>query len=725
MRRGTLPMRRIASIFCLLALAALSGSLVFTSPIQPVLEDNKIPLNILLITIDTLRADRVSCYSSKYLKTPHIDSLSNNGTVFMNAFAHTSTTLPSHTNIMLGTLPIHHGVHENTNFIVRDEFLTLAEYLKSCGYETGAFIGAFPLDSRFGLNQGFDHYDEDYDLKDYRVNERGERKAEDVMDRALSWLEKNQSPWFTWIHLYDPHEPYEPPDPYAKKFHEDPYSGEVAYVDDIIGKLIGFLDDKGLKNKTAIIFTADHGEGLEEHGEKTHGFFAYNSSIGIPLIIHVPGRRSSKAYENVSHIDIFPTVCDILEIEKPDFLQGISLSPSLEGKGLPQRQIYFESLSPYYSYGWAPITGYIENKTKYIESPVPELYDLERDFGELKNLAVKKNLKDYRKNLERLISSYSSDLSAHAAKKMDRKTLEQLKSLGYVSASVDKTKKEFGPEDDVKFLLPYHNMCFKALEFCEDGRWKEGIDLLKKVIRQEKNISIAYSNLAMAYRNHGQLDDALKVLETGRKKFPLSYDIFSSYITYLYEDARYQEVIQAIESQTLREMEYDAPMWNRVGLAYRNIGNIDKSRIAYEKSIDLDPNFPIPYNNLGSLHIAVYKQTKNHSEYQKAVDFYKKAIELDPEYSVAYDALGVAYLEKGFPLDALKILRRALDCISIPDQMYFHLGLAYMQTGDHSNAYIYFQKFRSTPEYGALSPDLKTKVEAIILRSQPASSKDK
>jgi arylsulfatase A-like enzyme/Flp pilus assembly protein TadD len=722
---GIWIMRKFTFIFVLIALVISGGPLLYASPTGPNPDTEKAPLNILLITVDTLRTDRVSCYSSKFLQTPHIDALSKDGTVFMNAYAHTSTTLPSHTNILLGTLPLYHGVHENTNFIVRPEFLTLAEYLKNYGYETGAFIGAFPLDSRFGLNQGFDRYDDDYDSRDYRTTERGERRGEIVVRSALSWLEKRQSPWFVWVHLYDPHDPYDPPEPYAKKFPKDLYSGEVSYVDDTIGSLIGFLDEQNLKNNTAILLTGDHGEGLEEHGEKTHGFFAYNSSIWIPLIIQVPGLISNKVYENVSHIDIFPTVCDIAGINKPDFLQGISLYASLDGKRLPQRQIYFESLSPYYSYGWAPITGYITQRIKYIESPVPELYNLENDPGELKNLAGKKNLEEHRTNLERLISSHSSDRSDRAEKKMDRKTLERLKSLGYISVSVGTVKKEFGPEDDVKYLLPYHNTCFEALKLAEEGKAQAGIERLKKVIRKDKNICIAYSHLATVHWDKGQRDDALEVLEKGLKKFPLSYDIFSGYISYLYEEERYQKVIQTIESQTLREMDYDAPMWNRIGLAYWNTGNTDKARGAYEKSIVLDPNFPIPYNNLGTLHIAAYKKTRSQNDYNKAVDYYKKTIELDPDYGVAYDALGVAYLEKGFPLDAIKTFRRALDCSPIPDLSYFHIGLAYMQTGDYSNAYTYFQKFRSSAAYGDLPSDLKAKVEAIILRSQPASQIDK
>jgi len=321
---------------------------------------NKKPLNVLLITIDTLRPDRLSCYSEKHIRTPQIDSLAEKGALFLKAFAHTPTTLPSHTNILLGTTPLYHGVHDNQNFIVRDEFLTLAEHLKSSGYATGAFVGAFPLDSRFGLTQGFDVYDDNYGSKNYQEFSYVERPAEVVIQNALEWLEVQEKPWFLWIHCFDPHQQYNPPEPFKTRYLDAPYNGEVAYVDHELGKVFSYLKNNGLKDKTVIIFTGDHGESLGQHGESTHGYFAYNSTLWIPLIINSPGMKSVVVDKHVCHVDIYPTVCDILNIPTPDFCQGISLEPALRGKktkNLDSRAIYFESLYPYYNRGWAPSPG--------------------------------------------------------------------------------------------------------------------------------------------------------------------------------------------------------------------------------------------------------------------------------------------------------------------------------------------------------------------------------
>ncbi len=282
--------------------------------------------NVLLVTIDTLRTDRLSCYSDRYLKTVNIDRLARDGVVFERAFAHNPLTLPSHVNIMLGATPLYHGVSENARSVVSEEFLTLAEFLKAKGYMTAGFIGAFPLDSRFGLNQGFDVYDESYPAKTGRAFVYPERPAEKVIESALAWLAgiSANKQWFCWVHLWDPHAPYWPPEPYATRYKNDPYTGEVAYVDEQVGKLFEYLDKSHLKERTLIILTGDHGEALGEHGEMTHGYFAYNSTIWVPLIIAGPGIKPGRQDTYVAHVDLFPTVADYLGLPLPGHLQGVS-----------------------------------------------------------------------------------------------------------------------------------------------------------------------------------------------------------------------------------------------------------------------------------------------------------------------------------------------------------------------------------------------------------------
>ena len=671
--------------------------------------------NLLLITIDTLRADRLSCYSTRHLRTPNIDMLAERGTLFLRAFAHTPTTLPSHANIFLGTTPLYHGVHENTSFIVMNEFLTLAELLKQHGYSTAAFVGAVPLDSRFGLDQGFDIYDDDYDSSYPGKYSSRERRANEVIERAIEWLKIQESQWFLFIHCFDPHSPYEPPDPFRKQYENNLYDGEVAYVDYIMSKLILFLEENDLFTNTLIVLTGDHGESLGEHGEETHGIFAYNSTIWVPLIISVPGLEPKRVTENVSHIDIFPTVCDVLGIEKPSFLQGVSLLPSLKGKKLIKRSIYFESLISYYKRGWAPIMGYIFEREKFIDSPLPELYDLKDDFDEFKNLSELKNLDRYKKELNRIIKSQSLDERVKAEQRVDWETLEKLKTLGYISSPHASIKEKYGPEDDVKVLFLYHNKSEKALRLCKEDKVQEGIDLLKEVITERKNVPVAYTNLAFVYRRLGRLNDALEVLKLGLESLPSNYDIFSDYVNDLFETGQYDTLIKLFEETNLRQMDYDPMLWIPLGNSYMIKGDFQNTLRAYDKSISIDKKFPLPYHNLGLLYYSIFQETKEPSAYRSALENYKKAIELNPYYGAAYNGLGITYLEAGDYDLAISSLEKALR--STPDihQALFYLGIAHMNKGNNFQAYIYFNNFKVSPSYNLLSPQEKEKLEKYIL----------
>ena len=212
------------------------------------------------------------------------------------------------------------------------------------------------------------------------------------MEKALAWLGERKAPWFLWVHCFDPHQRYEPPEPFLSRFKDNPYNGEVAYVDSALGRLFDGLRRKGWEDDTIVILTGDHGESLGEHGESTHGYFAYNSTLWIPLIIAAPGTKAGESRETVCHVDIFPTVCDLLGVAKPRSLQGVSLLPALKGKTLASREIYFESLYPHFSRGWAPLRGIISGRQKYFDSPIPELYDIDKDFGELDDLAGRQDL---------------------------------------------------------------------------------------------------------------------------------------------------------------------------------------------------------------------------------------------------------------------------------------------------------------------------------------------
>ena len=699
-----------------LILIFISACYVYPSP-----GTDKEKLNVLLITIDTLRADWLSCYGSEHLDTPNIDSLSERGILFSRAFANTSTTLPSHTNILLGATPPYHGVHDNVNFVVREGFLTLAEYLKNHDYSTGAFIGAFPLHAKFGLNQGFDTYDDEMERLPFQDFMSEERKGEVVIDRALNWLKKRNSPWFLWIHCWDPHDPYEPPEPYLTQYKEHPYTGEVGYVDFVLGRFFIYLEENNLFENTLVIFTGDHGESLGQHGEKTHGFFAYNTTIRIPLIITSPGFEKRQIEHYVSHIDIFPTVCDILNLEKPSFLQGVSLVLLLKGKKVSQRPIYFESLHPYYSKGWAPIRGFVFNKEKYISSPIPELYDLSADFDEKNNLATKRKLDRFEKRLEKIMSDSMSPQSERAVKRLDNKSLEKLRSLGYVSSSSDTRKDSFSSGYDVKILLPYYNQAMEALERYKEGNKKQGFETLKKIITKRKDLGVAYINLADLYKREERLRDAVEVLKMGHENVPSDYSVFFSFVQCLQEVGQYKNIIRAFQGKSYFQMEYDPAIWNLSGNAYYKTRNFEKAVDQYEMALSLDSESQILFANLGEAQFSLAVKKKDKTTLQKALQSFQTAVKLDPEYALSYVGLGKTFRMLARFDSAISSFKKALNLDDKLDEALFVLGLTYLNKGNQDKALITFTLYKQK-YYDSLPDDQKQKLDDLIRKCKQERS---
>jgi arylsulfatase A-like enzyme/Flp pilus assembly protein TadD len=674
-------------------------------------------LNFLLITIDTLRPDRLSCYSKDFAKTPNIDNFANQGALFTKAFAHTPTTLPSHVNILLGTTPIYHGVHDNANFIVADDFLTLAEHLKAQGYTTGAFVGAFPLDSRFGLTQGFDVYNDNYGSKSDQEFSYVERRAEVVVDTALDWLRIQNDPWFLWIHCFDPHQRYDPPDPFRTEYKGHWYSGEVAYVDSALGKLFDYLGKNNLEKNTLTIFTGDHGESLGEHGESTHGFFAYNSTLSVPLIIRYPSVKQNNIDQNVSHVDIFPTVCDVLGVDKPEHLHGISLVSAIEkGKKLPKRAIYFESLYPHYSRGWAPLNGYIEGTKKFIDSPIPEYYDLEKDSFELENLAAEKDLGSNKKKLDQLLEEQSNAGNTQDRQKLDRETAERLRSLGYISSPQTAVNKTYTEQDDLKVLLPFQTKLQQAMGAYHGGRIEEGVSLLKEIIAKRKDFDLAYSYLATLLKEQKKYKEALEVLREGYTNNPANYKIIVTFGIFLTEVGQFDAAIDVL-TKGLALIDYDPELWNYLGVAYWRKGEFANAQKAFQEALSLDDNYSIILNNMGSLYLSRFSRSKNKDLLQQAILNYQKALEMDPDYASAHNGLGSAFAQAGDIDAAISSWERAVELNPEFDYPLYNLGLAYLAKGSKTQALEYLTKYKEF-RYASLPAKEKSRLDSLIQKCQ-------
>ena len=650
--------------------------------------------NFLLVTVDTLRPDRLSCYSKKYLQTAQIDRLAASGVLFERAFAHTPLTLPSHANILLGLTPPAHGVSENSKSVVADEFQTLAEHLKAQGYATGAFVGSFSLDSRFGLDQGFDVYDDSYPSRAAPGLPYSERPAEKVLAAALAWLSQQRGKWFCWVHLWDPHAPYSPPEPYAGRFKEDLYSGEVAYVDAELEKLIRFVDKSGGLEKTLVVLTGDHGESLGEHGELFHSYFAYNSTIWVPLIIAAPGVKPARVRDFVSHVDLFPTVCEVLGVKAPPGLHGDSLVPLLQGRGRTRRPIYFECLEAYLNRGWAPLRGLIRDGKKFIDSPIPEVYDLEKDFDEASNLALAGgvDLLPHKKNLEATIRAYGAATPASLTGTADRETQERLRSLGYVAAPVASVKASYGPEDDLKTLLPFEQKLKLATQWKNAGRTAESVKLLEEIIKARSDFVPAYFRLSEVYESKGLVEERLQVLDRGLTANPKNYVMIAGYGVILVNSERLEKGIEIL-SRAIAISDQDAEVWNSLGMALWKTGDFEKARAHFEQALALDPDDAIFNDNMGSFFVATALRIRNAKDVEMAIGYFEKAIAADPVLPSAYNGLAGAQKILGRRDEAIRNWEKAHELSPEFDFPVYNLAVSYLEKGETARALEYCRKY--------------------------------
>lgn len=638
--------------------------------------------SLLVITVDTLRADYVTAYDPRRGATRHMDRIGQAGYVFERAFAHTPLTLPSHTSIFTGLPPTDHGVHDNAGFRVRDDLTTMAEWLKRHGYATAAFIGAFPLDKRFGLAQGFDVYDQQYAVRSPRRIFFAERKAEAVVDAALAWLARQTGdrPWFLWVHLFDPHQPYDPPAAYRTgPWAQDPYGGEVAYTDDQVGRLLDELRRRQAWDRTLVVLTADHGESLGEHGEPTHGLFAYNATLHVPLLIHRPELQGTRRVPwPVSHADLFPTVCGLLGLPVPKTVRGRNLAPFLEdpqGRPPETAPIYIEALAAYLNRNWAPIVGVIDRGMKFIDTPIPELYDLQKDFHELTNLAPRSDLTPYRRTLQAFLRPDRFPRPTPET----AETLEILRSLGYAAGGTGLSrKKTFTPDDDPKRLVEVHRMFLRALELHERGQSPEAIDLLKQVITRRRDMVVAYTNLVIMYRDVGDTRNAVLAAQAGLRAVPGSPELLSQLGQALVEAGYFEDGIRTLR-QAAQLQATDPDVWNYLGFAYWRTDRFQPALEAFQRALRLTDADPLIYNNLGNLYLSMKR-------YADAEQTFRKALQLDPHLAAAYNGYAAARLAQGAWEDAYRAWQKALAADPDYAMAHYNLGVELYRRGRKQEA---------------------------------------
>lgn len=615
--------------------------------------------NVVVVTIDTLRADHLGCYGYQQIRTPNIDALAAEGSRFERAYTVVPVTLPSHSVIFTGTYPMRSGMHDFSGNHLSEQQPTLASVLRKSGYATGAVIGAAVLDSRFGLNQGFDFYYDHFDfsrLEEANLDEM-ERPGNVVADLALEWLGKNsRKKFFLWMHLYDPHFPYRPPEPYKHEYATQPYDGEIAFADEQFGRLVRFLKEKGLYQNTVIVLSGDHGESLGEHGEKTHGFFIYNATMHVPLIIRLPGKSAGlRVADPVSLVDLMPTILAAVGLEIPAQVQGRSLLPDLRGKPYEDnRPLYGETFLPRLHFNWSELRSAENAKFHFIDAPRPELYDLTKDPGETRNLISEKKAvgEEMRVQLAGLIRAYSAGREMAEKTPLDPALMERLKSLGYAgfSGGADPTVSNRDLTDPKDRIATYE-LVSDAIADSQHGRFTESIEKLKAALKTEPESVPVHYLLGLNYYRVKMFSESVNELQ---KVVQSSPDYALAVFNLGMAQAHAGQIAAAIGTLR-RTLQLDATNFEaafNLGVAYLQEKQLEPAAQAFRQSVAINPDFVRGHRALGET--LLYQD-----KLDEAISELRRAIALAPQEPENHASLAKALSAKGLAAEADEEMRRA------------------------------------------------------------------
>ena len=711
--------------------------------------------NVLLVTIDTLRADALGCYGGPAV-TPALDRLAAEGVRFDFAHAHAVVTLPSHASILTGQYPFQHGVRDNSGYRLPPSARTAATVLKQAGYATAAFVAGFPLHSRFGLNQGFDLYDDRFgDTHGPTEFVMPERPASEVVPLARAWIASRAprtvapstqapstqapstqapstqapstqhlapstgSPWFVWLHLFDPHAPYRPPPPFDATYASRPYYGEVAATD---AALAGLLDDlRALGKPTLVIVTGDHGEALGDHGEQSHGLFAYESTLRVPLIVaelspnggtqrpqrsptdrDSPGEVSSVA---VRHIDILPTLLDAVGQPTPADLPGRSLlqASARRNTSASGRSSYFEAMGPMLNRGWAPLAGVLLDREKFIEVPIAERYDLSGDPAELSNLAGRSPERD--RTLAATLRAYNAPAPGERVAEAPD-AAARLRALGYVSGNVP-AKTRYTEADDPKRLVELDQAIHDAVAAVSAGRPGDAVAIYQRVISRRPDMAIAYRHLAFIEAQRGNISGAIDVLHRALGRGVTDPRLVTQLGEALVDAGRVSQGIQLLEPGA-GEPNAEAEALNALGIAYARAGRADDARRVFERVLAVDPASTVPLENLGMLAL-------ERGDLAAARQRFDQAIAADPRSSRAHAGAGAVALRAGNRQTAIDAWTRAVQLDARNFDALYNLGTTLARAGQTAAARPYLEQFLRTAPPAFYAKDLK-QVESLLQR---------
>jgi arylsulfatase A-like enzyme/Flp pilus assembly protein TadD len=637
----------------------------------------RVARDIVLITIDTLRADAVGFDGNSRGTTPNLDRFAADGRVFTEAHSHNVITLPSHTNILTGMLPYQHGVRENAGFRLSPKIPTVATRLKAKGYATGAFVGAYVLDSRYGLARDFDVYTELYRHLDEQLEFNIQQaKAQDVVKAAQEWFQsKAGKPRFLWVHVYDPHAPYEPPQAYKDRFPDDFYLGEVAYADASLGPLLDAI--RSVQPPPLLIVTGDHGEARGDHGELTHGLFCYEATLHVPLLawcpgLIVPGRDAVPA----RHIDILPTMLDAIGEPPATDLPGRSLLP--EKRVEAPEGSYFEALSAAFNRGWAPLRGLAAGGDKYIDLPIQELYDLPSDPGEEKNLApaAPDSLRRLRKRLLELPSSppeRGTVGSEEAAK---------LRSLGYLTGSGER-KESYGPADDPKTLIKVDQAIHLITGLVQETKYDEALAIARRVVAENPKMRLGYQNLATVLTGKGDVVGAIRVMEKASAAGAGGESMDRRRALLLSELGRPAEAVKVLVPYAESD---DPETLNALGITLTDSGRPAEALPVFARAVELDAAGADAYQNTGIALLKLGRAEEARQNLEASLRFGKR-------HARAWNALGVAWTQLGDPAKAIDAWEHVLEINPEQYDALYNIGRVAGQIRDWKKARAALERF--------------------------------
>ncbi len=642
--------------------------------------------SFLLVTLDTTRADRLEPYGAAHVETPVLQALTRDGVIFERAYATTPVTLPSHASIFTGLDPPSHGVRNNGIHSLGPGSTTLAEVLAAEGYQTAAFVSAAVLERRYGLDQGFEIYDDDLAAGRPKAPRMvAERPAEVTVGAARQWLDgistgKDAAPFFLWVHLFDPHAVYAPPEPFASRYLDHPYDGEIAYVDDQLGHLLGHpkLNGKDL----LVMVIADHGESLGEHGEASHAMLAYDATLRIPWIVRPPGEGVGAPplhlRHEVSQIDLLPTALDLLgldsalqTLQSSQSLDGVSQAPAIRSQGMEGvdgRALYAETLVPYYTYGWAKLRSLRRAGWKWIDGPSPELYHLPADPGERHNLIASKG--NQARQLRDELAGREQDVGPQNELTVDAATQEKLRSLGYLTARGAPERSE---RPDPKSMLDVH----RALERAQAALYRHDVDQaaveLRQVLERDPDNLTALADLAKALAEQGELDEAIELARRALELDPENAGLVLGLGVLLGRAGDHQPALQAIEAAlAIDPKSLDAGL-EKVRALYR-LERRDEAVALLRLLAAENPGQPRIDIGLAELVEAPA------GEIEAAEARLRRAVEREPYRLQGWRALG-SLLADDRPEEAIAAYRRGLTFQPLDNSLRARLGVLLARSG--------------------------------------------